>query len=225
MVPDMGGYDARIGAVIFDYGGVLTTPGRTAIAAWTRAERIRPETFSAALKEWLSRHAPPGNPLHRLETGDMPVEEFNRELASRLRTEDDAPVEPHGLLARLFSFMHGDPAVQHLVQDVRRTGVETALLSNSWGNNYPWGQLNELFGLAVISSDIGLRKPDPTIYRLVLERLSLPAERTVFVDDGRPNIEAADRLGMHTVLHENAEKTRARLAEMLPGLKADQEAL
>lgn len=212
---------ARIDAVIFDYGGVLTTPGRTAIAAWTQAERIDPETFSAALKDWLSRRAAPGNPLHRLETGEMPVEEFNRVLADRLRTEDGRPVEPDGLLARLFSFMRSDPMMLRLVEELRELGMPTALLSNSWGNNYPWQELEELFDVAVISSDTGRRKPDPDIYRLTLERLALPAERAVFVDDGAPNIEAARLLGMHTVLHENAEQTRQGLAELVPALKAE----
>lgn len=212
---------AHISAVIFDYGGVLTTPGRSAIAAWTRAERIRPETFSAALKEWLSRSAPEGTPIHRLETGDMPVEEFNRVLADRLRTEDDRPVEPEGLLARLFAFMHSDPVMLRLVAELRRTGVTTALLSNSWGNNYPWEQLDGLFDVTVVSSDIGLRKPDPAIYRLVLDRLDLPAERTVLVDDGAPNIDAARHLGMQAVLHEDPERTRESLTELMPDLKAE----
>ncbi|WP_114454815.1 HAD family hydrolase [Halopolyspora algeriensis] len=213
--------DAHIDAVIFDYGGVLTTPGRTAIAAWTQAERIDPETFSAVLKNWLSRRAAPGNPLHRLETGEMPVEEFNRVLADRLRTEDGRPVEPDGLLARLFSFMRSDPVMLRLVEDLRRLGLPTALLSNSWGNNYPWEQLDTLFDVAVISSEVGRRKPDPDIYRITLERLGLPAERAVFVDDGAPNIEAARQLGMHTVLHDSAEQTRRNLAELVPDLRAE----
>ncbi|MDR7300364.1 HAD family hydrolase [Haloactinomyces albus] len=212
---------ARINAVIFDYGGVLTTPGRTAIAAWTQAERIKPDTFSATLKDWLSRRAAPGNPLHRLETGEMPVEEFNRILADRLRTEDGRPVEPEGLLARLFSFMRSDPMMLRLVEELQGLGVPTGLLSNSWGNNYPWQELDGLFDEVVVSGDVGRRKPDPEIYRLALERLALPAEQAVFVDDGVPNIEAARLLGMHTVLHENAEQTRRDLADLVPELEAE----
>lgn len=216
----MGSDRARVGAVIFDYGGVLTTPGRDAIATWTRQEGILPESFSAVLKEWLSRDAPPGTPLHRLETGEMPVEEFNRALAERLRTVDGSPVDPDGLLARLFAHMDSDPAMLGLVGELRAAGLTTALLSNSWGNNYPWERLNGLFDTTVISGDVGLRKPDPRIYRMTLRQLDLPAERTAFVDDGRPNVAAADQLGMHAVLHSDAEATRARLSELVPGIKA-----
>jgi len=213
--------DPPVRAVIFDYGGVLTTPGRVAIAAWTRAERIRPDTFSAVLKEWLSRTAPPGTPIHRLETGEMSVDAFNRVLAERLRTEDGGPVAPEGLLSRLFAHMDSDPAMLRLVSDLRDSGVRTALLSNSWGNHYPWHRLHGLFEHAVISGRTGLRKPDPRIYRLTLDRLGLPARHTVFVDDGAPNIETADDLGMRTVLHQTAEDTRTRLADLVPDLTPD----
>src|SRR5699024_6510486 len=52
--------DTTIRAAIFDYGGVLTTAGRPAIEQWTQRERIRPDSFSAVLKAWLSRDAPRG---------------------------------------------------------------------------------------------------------------------------------------------------------------------
>lgn len=221
----MPGSDAPIRAVIFDYGGVLTTPGRVAIEEFTRAERIRPDTFSSALKAWLSRNAPSGTPLHRLEKGELGVEDFERALAERLRTEDDGPVAPEGLLGRLFARWNSQPEMWELVRELRDSGVRTALLSNSWGNRYPLEQLTELFELTVISAEVGLRKPEPEIYQKVFDGLDLSPEQTVLVDDGKPNIEAAEQLGMHTVLHngENggSARTRAQLAELLPTLNTD----
>jgi putative hydrolase of the HAD superfamily len=208
-----------IRAVIFDYGGVLTTPGRVALKAWTSEERIRPETFSAALKDWLSRSAPPGTPIHKLETGEITADEFNRVLARRLRTEDDRPVEPEGLVRRMFRHMRSEPAMLDLVRRLRGTGVRTALLSNSWGNSYPWEELAGLFEVAVISSEVGLRKPDPRIYRLTLDRLGLAPHEAAFVDDGAPNIEAAQRVGLHAVPHTDVSDTHARLAELFPELE------
>ena len=209
---------ANPSVAIFDYGGVLTTPGRLAISAWTEAEGIEPESFSTALKEWLSRSAPAGTPIHRLETGELSAAEFDRLLAARLRTVDGDTVEPEGLLSRLFANMRPDESMLQLVRDLRDRGVRTALLSNSWGNNYPWESLRDLFELAVISSEVGLRKPDPRIYELTLRRLDLPAQQAVFVDDGAPNIEAAERLGLRGVLHSEAAKTRAELATWFPEL-------
>ncbi|MGW3468715.1 HAD family hydrolase [Saccharopolyspora sp. NPDC000995] len=222
----MGSSDAAtaihaIRAVIFDYGGVLTTPGRAAIRAWNEQERIRPETFSAALKDWLSRSALAGTPIHRLETGEITAAEFGRTLAARLRTVDGGPVAPDGLLQRMFAQMRSEPAMLDLVRRLRACGVRTALLSNSWGNNYPWELLDGLFECTVISGEVGLRKPDPQIYRLALDHLGLPPHEAAFVDDGAPNIEAAQRLGLHAVLHTDVAATRVRLAELVPALRQD----
>ncbi|MHA6803312.1 HAD family hydrolase [Salinifilum ghardaiensis] len=204
-----------IRAVVFDYGGVLTTPGRSAIAEWTEHERIDPGTFSTTLKAWLSRSAPAGTPIHRLETGELGLAEFNRELAAQLRTVDGGPVPPEGLIERMFARMRPVPAMHELVRALPRCGVRTALLSNSWGNRYP-EELRELFEVAVISGEVGLRKPEPEIYHRTLERLALRPERTVFVDDAEPNTATARQLGMHTITHADADVTRRELAEFVP---------
>lgn len=202
-------------AVVFDYGGVLTTPGRSAIRAWTRTERIQPDTFSAALKDWLSRDAPTGTPVHRLETGELSAEEFNVLLAERLRTVDDEPVSPEGLIQRMFAEMRVEPAMLGLVRQVRDNGARTAMLSNSWGNTYPWEQLAGLFEFAIVSGELGLRKPDERIYQHTLDRLGLDPADVVLVDDGAPNIDAAQRLGLRTVLHTDPADTRGQLGDLL----------
>lgn len=205
---------ARVEAVVFDFGGVLTTSGREMIRAWTSAERIDPSTFSAAIKEWLSRRAPQGTPVHLLETGEMSMEEFNERLAARLRTVDGHQVAAEGLLGRLFAHNHVEQPMLDLVRTLRENGARTALLSNSWGAAYPWHVLEGLFECTVISGEVGLRKPDPRIYRLTLDKLGVEPQRAVFVDDARPNIEAAEALGMHAILHTDAPSTTAALAAL-----------
>lgn len=217
------GAPGAVRAVVFDYGGVLTTSGRSAIRTWTSNERIRPDLFSAALKEWLSRDAPAGTPVHRLETGEIDAEEFNRLLAERLRTVDDEPVSPDGLIQRMFAEMRVEPAMLDLVRHVRDSGVRTAMLSNSWGNAYPWDQLTGLFEFAVVSAELGLRKPDERIYRHTLDRLGLDAPDVVLVDDGAPNIEAARRLGLRTVLHTDPADTRHQLGDLLTPAQHNEE--
>lgn len=211
-----------IEAAIFDYGGVLTTPGRQAIAEWTRAENIRPETFSAALKDWLSRDAPAGTPIHQLETGELAAEDFNRALAERLRTEDGAPVVASGLVSRLFAHMRPEPRMHDLVRRVRSAGIRTALLSNSWGNDYPWDEIDGLFDVVVISAEFGLRKPDPRIFRLTLDDLGTTGRNTVFIDDGPPNVEAAEMLELHAILHKEPETTYDQLTTLIPGVRHPQ---
>ena len=210
---------AAVEAVVFDYGGVLTTPVRDSIAAWLERDGIDPGSFSRTLKAWLSRSAPEGTPIHRLETGELSIEEFDALLAAELVRVDGAPVPTSGLLAGLFADMRVDPVMLELVDELKAAGLRVALLSNSWGNTYPRERIDALFDPVVISGEVGLRKPGAAIFQHTLDLLGLPAGRAVFVDDAEPNVEGAARVGMRTVLHTSPGGTRAALAEVVPGLE------
>ena len=206
-----------IDAVVFDYGGVLTTPLRVSTGQWLAADHVVPESFAEVMREWLGREAPAGSPIHLLETGELAGPDFERLLAARLATTDDSTVAPEGLLSRLFAGMRTDEAMFDLIDDLRTLELKVGLLSNSWGNHYP-DDLHELFDAVVISGEVGLRKPDPVIYRLVLDKLDLPPRHCVFVDDAPVNVEAATRLGMHAIRHRDADETRAALSAFVPAL-------
>jgi epoxide hydrolase-like predicted phosphatase len=207
-----------VDAVVFDYGGVLTLPVRESIDAWLEADGIDPASFSRTLKAWLSRDAQDGTPIHRLETGELSVPEFDALLAAELATVDGRPVDPVGVLKRLFAGMQPDPAMFALVEDLRAAGVRVGLLSNSWGNTYPRERIDALFDPVVISGEVGMRKPLAPIYELALERLGIPAGRVLFIDDAEPNILGARCVGLQAFLHADAVTTRAALAALIPDL-------
>jgi HAD superfamily hydrolase (TIGR01509 family) len=210
--------ERQVDAVIFDYGGVLTGPVRDSIAAWVESDGIDPASFSRALKAWLSRDAADGTPIHRLETGELSVAEFDALLAAELTTVHGDPVDPVGVLSRLFAGLRPDPEMFALAEDLRDLGVRVGLLSNSWGNTYPRAQIEALLDPIVISGEVRLRKPLAPIYQLTLERLRLPAGRVLFVDDAEPNVVGARAVGMRALLHTDAAATRTALAELIPGL-------
>jgi len=207
-----------VDAVVFDYGGVLTLPVRESIDAWLEADGIDPASFSRTLKAWLSRDAQDGTPIHRLEIGELSVSEFDELLAAELATVDGRPVDPVGVLKRLFAGMQPDPAMFALVEDLRAAGVRVGLLSNSWGNTYPRERIDALFDPVVISGEVGMRKPLSPIYELALERLGISAGRVLFIDDAEPNILGARRVGLQAFLHADAVTTRAALAAFIPDL-------
>lgn len=208
----------EIDAVLFDYGGVLTGPVKHAIADWLVADAIAPESFSRTLRAWLSRDAANGTPIHRLETGELPVEEFETLLAAELRTTDGRPVTPSGILGRLFAAMRPDPAMFALAGELRRHGVRVGLLSNSWGNTYLRRRIDALFDPVVISGEVGLRKPHAALYELALSQLGVPADRVLFIDDAEPNVLGARSVGLHALLHVDARSTRSALAAPVPDL-------
>jgi epoxide hydrolase-like predicted phosphatase len=209
---------ASVDAAVFDYGGVLTTPVRDSIAAWLDRDGVDPASFSRTLHAWLSRSAPDGTPIHRLETGELSTAEFDVLLAAELAGKDGGTVAPEDLLSGLFAQMRPDPAMFDLVQDLKDAGVRVALLSNSWGNTYPRERIDAAFDLVVISGEVGMRKPNPDIFGHMLDLLKLRPERVVFVDDAEPNTDGAARLGMHTILHTDHHNTRKKVARLVPAL-------
>ena len=112
--------------------------------------------------------------------------------------------------------MRPDRDMEMAVVMAKRQGIRTGLISNSWGSGrYELDRFPELFDGWVISGEEGIRKPDPAIYALGAERIGLPPEEIVFVDDLRGNLKPAREMGMATVHHVRAEETIRQLEELL----------
>lgn len=201
-------------ALVVDYGGVLTNPTGEMFAEWAAANGVAWSDFQDVMREWLVGD-PVDSPVHRLETGELTVGDFEQILADRLPTADGPPLVGAGLLHRLMSNFRYESQMTAAVREAHRRGYRTALLSNSWGLDYPRAGWEEMFDVVVISGEVGLRKPDPRIYQLVLDRLGLTAQQCVFVDDLRPNIRAAAELGMVAVHHTDTEATLDELTILL----------
>jgi epoxide hydrolase-like predicted phosphatase len=103
------------------------------------------------------------------------------------------------------------------VRAAKRAGVRTGLISNSWGDalEYDRDAFVDLFDGWVISHEVGLRKPDPAIYVLGAEKIGLPPEACIFVDDLGGNLKPAKALGMATVRHTSAGETIPQLEQLL----------
>jgi putative hydrolase of the HAD superfamily len=90
-----------------------------------------------------------------------------------------------------------------VVSELRARGVKTALISNcshSTRGVVDRLRLDQSFDEVVLSVEVGLRKPDPAIYRLALERLGAEPDRAVFVDDQPAYCDGAAALGIATFL-------------------------
>ena len=171
-----------LAGLIVDYGGVLTSALQDTMTAWAEADDIEMDEFSSAMKEWLGdvvgRRGPQPNPVHALERGEIEVPHFEEQLAARLRTRDGRPVEAEGLLDRMFAGFETQPVMFEALRRARAAGIKTALLSNSWGKDYPREGWDELFDAVVISGEVGMRKPEPGIFLKAAEALG-PAARAL----------------------------------------------
>jgi putative hydrolase of the HAD superfamily len=200
---------------------VITTPIIDTVFAWLAAERIDKDSYTAAMRPWVQRAYGPDqseSPIHALERGEVSDAEFEQILASALVSEDGGPVLAQGLLKRMFAASVIQAEMLDLVRELRGRGLRTALLSNSWGgqaDGYPRDVLDELFDVAVISGEVGMRKPEERIFNLAADQLGLAPAECVFVDDVEGNITAAQKLGFAVVHHQDPVSTRAQLTELL----------
>ena len=91
------------------------------------------------------------------------------------------------------------------VRELKAAGVRNGIITNNakefsegWRAMLP---VDDLFDLVVDSCQVGMRKPNPAIYRLALERMGgVAPEAAVFLDDFAPNVDAARAVGLHGVV-------------------------
>jgi len=189
-------------ALLVDYGGVLTTNVYQAFQEFAVREGLPADAVVTALHSGPDARAL----LIGLEEGTASESEFERGFGALLG------VAPEGLIKRMVRGMRRDHRMIDAVRAVRRAGVPTALVSNSWGTDfYPADLLAELFDAVVISGQVGMRKPSPEIYLHAVRALGQEPGDCVFVDDLARNLGAAAELGIATLHHTDSD---VRIAEM-----------
>ncbi len=204
----------ELAGLVVDWGGVLTSDLGVAMAAWAEADGIEYAAYRDVMRSLLG---PSGgaeaayNPVHALERGEIEVPNFERRLATELTRRSGRAVPAHGLIARMFEHFENAPDMAGLVRRAHASGLRTALLSNSWGNEYPRDGWTEMFDVVVISGEVGMRKPDTDIFEHTLDLLGLSAPECVFVDDLERNVRAAAALGFVGVRHISYADTAAEL--------------
>jgi len=104
-----------------------------------------------------------------------------------------------------------------LLKDLKAKGIKLYGLSNTSAELYNMvADKYPIFGLLdgkVLSGEVHLIKPNPGIYRLLLDKYKLNAEECLFVDDKQVNVDAAIAVGMGGHLFKNATKLKALLEE------------
>ena len=206
----------RVRAVISDFGGVLTSPLFESFAAWQRKSGLSFETLGNAMSRAAERSGI--HPLYELEKGTIAEAEFLRMLEAEL----EPGTSLSGMRDVYFEHLHPNRPMIDFMGDLRGRGLRMALLTNNvrewephWRAKLP--ELDEIFEVVVDSAFVGMRKPDPEIYRLTLERLGGGIEPAdcVFVDDVDVNCEAAEALGMRAVHFLEADQAIAAVEAIL----------
>jgi 2-haloacid dehalogenase len=193
-----------VDTVVFDFGGVLIdwNPrhlyrrlfedeaamerflGDVVSPAWN-LEQDRGRTFRAAIDELVLRH---------------PEEAERIELYWTRWTE---------------MLGEADAGTVAILGELRDTGIQLLGLTNWSAETFPHARPRypflDWFADIVVSGEVGLVKPDPAIFELLIERNGVDPTRAVFIDDAPANVESAARLGFHALAFRDAATLRADL--------------
>jgi len=205
--------------VISDFGGVLTTPLIQSFVAFQDKTGIAMETLGVAMQRIGDRDG--AHPLFELEKGKLTEADFLQQIADELEPELGHRPEMHRFSEIYFDALEPNAPMIALMRELRGQGLRMALLTNNvreweplWRAMVP---IDELFEVVVDSAFVGCRKPEQRIYEILLERIGLPADECLFVDDVEVNCDAARALGM-TPVHFRANDQA--IGEIRAGIEA-----
>jgi putative hydrolase of the HAD superfamily len=192
--------------VVFDLGGVVVTWQPAAIVA---------SVFDAPQEQAVVLDRVIGHPdWIELDRGTLPLDH----AIERATVRTGLPPER---IAALFAAVPPSlvpmPESVALVREVRHAGHRLYVLSNLHRASFAHlAGTYDLFGRfdgRVVSCEVGACKPEPSIYRHLLERHGLDPRATLFIDDVQANLDAAAAFGIATILFDGAASCRARLRE------------
>jgi putative hydrolase of the HAD superfamily len=208
----------KITTVISDFGGVLTTPLIQSFAAVQDKTGVPFEELGRAMAEIEREEG--RHPLHELETGRLTEAEFLRKLSDALEPTLGHTPQLHRFREIYFDALHPNEPMIELMRETKARGYRMGLLTNNvreweplWRSILP---VDEIFEVVVDSGFVGLRKPDPEIYELTLERLGrIGAEECLFIDDVDINCDAARALGMTAVHYRDSDQAIGEIRDAL----------
>lgn len=184
---------------MFDFAGVLTyTPTRLMAE---RAARFGYD-LPAVMPHMLGPlHEDTDHPWHRIERGEITLAEHAELMAPIWEANGFKRHMPPPSSADMTAAIEPCEPMVEAARAIRAGGTKTAIISNNI-REWDWRGLidaDHLVDEVIDSSWVGLRKPDPAIFQLAMNRLGLAdPTRCLFLDDFEWNLAGAAELGMQT---------------------------
>ncbi len=198
-----------ITTVLFDFAGVLVSSPWAALAA----------AGGGNLELLIGAYDEDGDhPWHQVERGEMAITDWALAVTA-LGAEQGIEVDFAPLQALLGELTVHDQVIDR-VRSLRTEGYHLGLVTNnvregsaSWRALVP---VDELFDVVIDSSEVGMRKPNPAIYHLALERLGgIDPGEAVFLDDAPGNVVGAERAGLRAILFDDPDTALRELDQLL----------
>lgn len=207
--------EMQITCLFLDIGGVLLTDG------WNvQARKQAAANFNLDFPTIEDRHQLVF-PIY--EEGKLSLDEY----LSRTVFFQNRPFTRDDFLEFMFAQSKADPEMIELIRELKtKYELKIVVVSNEARelNAYRIRKFNldEFVDAFVSSCFVGIRKPDPDIFRLSLDIAQVPPEQIAYLENTAMHVEVAASLGIRGIRHTDYASTRARLAEF--GLQNDKEA-
>jgi putative hydrolase of the HAD superfamily len=200
-------------AVIFDLGGVVFPSPFESFDAYDRDAGLEPGTVRG-----LIRTSSESGAWAALERGELTMSDFYSQLEAEA-TAATFRLDAARLMATVHTGFGPRPAMATAIKRISEAGLRTAALTNNWPRPddapFPADGTGLGFDVVVESAVVGLRKPDPRIYDLVLHKLGVDAADAVYLDDLGINLKPARAMGMTTIKVTDTDRALAELARVL----------
>lgn len=188
-----------IEAVIFDFGGVLTS---SPFEAFARFETERGLPIDIVRRTNAANHLE--NAWARFERAEVDIETFDKlfaeeslALGAEVRGRDVLPLLQGDLRPEMVE------ALKRIKAQFKTGCITNNLPANAIGSmtgrSLYIAEVMVLFDHVIESAKIGLRKPDPRIYQLMVEALKIDPKNCVYLDDLGVNLKPAREMGMTTI--------------------------
>ncbi len=200
-----------IRAVLWDFGGVITTSPFESFARYERENGL-PADFIRTLN--ASNHHV--NAWAKLERSEVSFEEFCT-LYEAEAIEAGYSIDARAVLACLSGDVR--PEMLSALRAIKSRGLKQACLTNNFASmesspDNPRGIL-DLFDVVVESSRVGIRKPEPAFYEMACEMLGIQPTEAVMLDDLGVNLKPAREMGIATIKVVDAAQALAELETVL----------
>ena len=200
-------------AVIFDLGGVIFDTPIHAILEFERDVGLPPRSIGTLIDNSGANGA-----WARLERGQLPYQEFLAEFQLECSAAG-VQISVPDMMAAVERALELHPRMLAAVRSLRHAGFLVGALTNNWQSNRSgdaqFAELECEFEAYIQSYKVGLRKPEPEIYHIVCDALSVRPAEAVFLDDIGRNLKAARALGMSTIKVHDPDGALAELEELL----------
>ena len=151
----------------------------------------------------------------KVDLGEVTQDQFNEYILDTLQISRDKKYLLEEGLNEEF-YIDNDLLIK--ITGMRRE-YKTGLISNFSNDLWPkieneWA-IGSAFDEIIISCEVGVIKPDPAIFNLMLDRLGVKADESVFIDDRIKNIDGAKEMGFHTIFFTDKERALKELTRIL----------